>query len=485
MCEPGSQCFLQAAKLVPSFAMIVGGALRLSELRGLRMTGRQKAAPCFRGALLGVLASLCFLHAILPTASAVIDSNSIAAAAGTLPKAFSVAEHVLESVAWLVAGFTFVCDQRCGKLPCLRACIWVGVMCLVYSVEVSLAAVAQHQRTDELADVARPPPSFPMSDFSELDLFTACTQFVLTAVLAVLLLSARTCASATPASLEEGAALCTKSCFLPCVAASSSSPRKTNNATFASQNSTRRSGSTSSRDWIDRILFVAPQYQCLLDSSMHCGLEYDDLESSVMVIDGCSNNSTPPPTPPITMPSLSSLFSGLLTKKKDGARDLEWAEAAEKHCPQSAVSVSVVNQVDYSGQALETWPLELEGASAKTVTFLSMYDNSLVYIPPSISLLTNLSELYLCGNRLRFLPAELFMLDKLSVLAVNDNALELIPASIGRLQQLTVLRLHNNRLSCLPQEIQVLYSPLRCGYTFLFFSLSVLVSIYIYIYRYL
>ena len=98
-------------------------------------------------------------------------------------------------------------------------------------------------------------------------------------------------------------------------------------------------------------------------------------------------------------------------------------------------------------------------------TSLSLSYNQLTQIPPEISQLQQLQNLYLYHNQITQIPPEIGQLQHLQELSLFDNQLTQIPPEIGQLQQLHYLYLHNNQLTQIPPEIGQL-QQLRILYLF-------------------
>ncbi len=313
---------------------------------------------------------------MLPSVVAVgfFNFNKGSASTSTAVGVAELTACVVESLSWAIAGLTVMCDQRCGKMPCYRACGWIAVMCIAYAVDVGFATIAENERLGQNGIVVfeddgsngHVAHKSPWSDFSELDLVVSCVQFALTTLLAVLLLSVRACTHSTQETVQM--VLCEPSCLPPpptfsnsggkkgwgCFAHSDSSytwaPSSSPNGKQA-RGSNTMSAAAAPRDWLDRMLFVTPRYQSLLHTSTAYGYETEpDLSSSiVVVIDGNNKNSSS--SPPSS--TFSSLFSGLLLKIGGGDDDVGTEE-------EEAAQWQHRKLLDFSGQDLDTWPSELE-----------------------------------------------------------------------------------------------------------------------------
>lgn len=82
---------------------------------------------------------------------------------------------------------------------------------------------------------------------------------------------------------------------------------------------------------------------------------------------------------------------------------------------------------------------------------LSLSENRLVSLPPTLGSLTSLRELCVAKNRLDNLPVEIGLLKHLQVLIANNNRITSLPSSIGDCESLTVVHLSSNLLTELPE----------------------------------
>lgn len=87
----------------------------------------------------------------------------------------------------------------------------------------------------------------------------------------------------------------------------------------------------------------------------------------------------------------------------------------------------------------------------KTLTYLSLNQNHLTYLPSSLGSLTSLEQLHVVGNKLGSLPVEMGSLTRLEILKVNNNRISAIPAHIGDCSSLIEVDLSSNLLVELPK----------------------------------
>jgi internalin A len=106
---------------------------------------------------------------------------------------------------------------------------------------------------------------------------------------------------------------------------------------------------------------------------------------------------------------------------------------------------------DLSYQERHDIPPEISRLSA--LRQLWMEHNQLTVLPPAIGQLTSLQDLRLGGNRLTTLPPSIGELTSLRELRLENNRLTALPPSIGQLVQLEELWLDGNLLAALPPEI--------------------------------
>ncbi|XP_011688191.1 PREDICTED: leucine-rich repeat-containing protein 28 isoform X2 [Wasmannia auropunctata] len=105
------------------------------------------------------------------------------------------------------------------------------------------------------------------------------------------------------------------------------------------------------------------------------------------------------------------------------------------------------------GNRIERLPAELGGMSQLTVLDLSA--NRLELVPPCIGSLSNLKSLFLSDNFIERLPVELSQLNNLEILSVSGNQIVALPEWIGSLPRLRELYVDNNQLRELPNRLTI------------------------------
>jgi len=119
--------------------------------------------------------------------------------------------------------------------------------------------------------------------------------------------------------------------------------------------------------------------------------------------------------------------------------------------PPEITELTNLTEIYLYGNQLTTLPPEITKLTNLTVLVLS--GNQLTTLPHEIAKLTNLAELYLSGNQLTSLPPEIAKLTNLTVLDLFDNQLTSLPPGIMKLTNLSRLDLSGNQLTSLPPGI--------------------------------
>jgi small GTP-binding protein len=112
---------------------------------------------------------------------------------------------------------------------------------------------------------------------------------------------------------------------------------------------------------------------------------------------------------------------------------------------------SNVTVLDLSFKNLTSLPPEI--SELKNLPELYIFSNQLTSLPPEISELKNLTKLYISSNQLTSLPPEISELKNLTKLDISVNQLTSLPPEISELKNLTELYISGNQLTSLPPEI--------------------------------
>lgn len=92
-------------------------------------------------------------------------------------------------------------------------------------------------------------------------------------------------------------------------------------------------------------------------------------------------------------------------------------------------------------------------SSLKSLTVLSLSQNSLTTLPSSLGALTSLTQLHVTNNKLTSLPSELGLLKELEVLKASNNRMCSLPSSIGNCSSLIEIDVASNLLVELPETL--------------------------------
>lgn len=106
--------------------------------------------------------------------------------------------------------------------------------------------------------------------------------------------------------------------------------------------------------------------------------------------------------------------------------------------------------LDLSGMGLTSLPPEI--TRLREIRELFLHDNNLRWLPPEIGQLDHMESLTLHGNQLQGLPEEIRWWHKLRRLTLHGNRLTTLPREFGQISNLRYLSLHNNLLESLPRE---------------------------------
>ncbi|KQJ96941.1 hypothetical protein BRADI_3g27860v3 [Brachypodium distachyon] len=120
--------------------------------------------------------------------------------------------------------------------------------------------------------------------------------------------------------------------------------------------------------------------------------------------------------------------------------------------PEKIVALNSLNKLLLTANDISDGGICWEGLSCvQTLTVLSLSQNRLVTLPPSLGSLTFLRELRIANNMLGNLPVEIGLLKQLEILIANNNRLTTLPSSIGDCESLLEVELSSNLLAELPE----------------------------------
>lgn len=104
--------------------------------------------------------------------------------------------------------------------------------------------------------------------------------------------------------------------------------------------------------------------------------------------------------------------------------------------------------------AEEFWQQDLsKNIRLQQLTSLTLIDRNLKFLPPQISMLTHLKELYLGKNQLVELPEEMSALTELTHLAVTQNVLSHMPKAFAALNKLVYVDFTDNQIEDMPSVL--------------------------------
>ena len=124
--------------------------------------------------------------------------------------------------------------------------------------------------------------------------------------------------------------------------------------------------------------------------------------------------------------------------------------------------VKTIENPDMLDEMFSEW-IEDKKDSINSLTYLSLENLNLSFLPPLIGKLSKLKALDLDNNQLSSLPESIGDLSKLQKLGLNNNQFSSLPKYISNLGALLWLHLNNNQLSSLPEFIGNLGALLWLG----------------------
>ncbi|MFZ4557596.1 MAG: COR domain-containing protein [Pseudanabaena sp.] len=110
-----------------------------------------------------------------------------------------------------------------------------------------------------------------------------------------------------------------------------------------------------------------------------------------------------------------------------------------------------MTKLDLSKRGIKTIPPEI--SQLPNLQNLFLYDNQITDLPCEIFKLSNLKKLNLSGNRISSIPSDIGNLIELTSLYLNRNQIEEIPNLIANLINLTTLNLSSNQIKEIPHAI--------------------------------
>ncbi|KAK9756772.1 hypothetical protein RND81_01G120200 [Saponaria officinalis] len=139
------------------------------------------------------------------------------------------------------------------------------------------------------------------------------------------------------------------------------------------------------------------------------------------------------------------------------ARVLDLSNNSISHIPIDIGCFTSIHKLILSANEITDDSLCWEGlAQLKTLSYLSLNQNLLTYLPASLGALTALEQLHVSGNKVSSLPIEIGHLTRLEILKVNNNRLSIIPPVIGDCSSLTEIDVSSNVLVELPETMSSL-----------------------------
>ena len=85
---------------------------------------------------------------------------------------------------------------------------------------------------------------------------------------------------------------------------------------------------------------------------------------------------------------------------------------------------------------------------------IQLHDNKVKVIPPELSKLQQLTNLFLSCNEIEVIPPELSKLQQLQHLDLSWNEIKVVPPELSKLQQLVYLHLLRNKIKVIPKQIK-------------------------------
>jgi Leucine-rich repeat (LRR) protein len=122
--------------------------------------------------------------------------------------------------------------------------------------------------------------------------------------------------------------------------------------------------------------------------------------------------------------------------------------------PANAMQLSAVRTLNLSGLGLRAIPPEISALTQLQELFLK--ENQICSVPESLSNLSHLKKLYLCNNQISSIPDSFSKLSQLRIVHLKDNRIKNIPNSFASLSQLQLLSFGNNEITSIPDLLSSL-----------------------------
>ncbi|KAL2899316.1 hypothetical protein RDABS01_024398 [Bienertia sinuspersici] len=134
------------------------------------------------------------------------------------------------------------------------------------------------------------------------------------------------------------------------------------------------------------------------------------------------------------------------------ARVLDLSNNYIRDIPNKIDSLTSIQKLILNANEISDDSINWQGITElKCLTYLSLNQNHLTYLPSSLGSLTSLEQLHVTGNKLGSLPAEIGLLTQLEILKVNSNRISAMPSNIGDCHALIEVDISSNLLTELPE----------------------------------
>lgn len=140
-------------------------------------------------------------------------------------------------------------------------------------------------------------------------------------------------------------------------------------------------------------------------------------------------------------------------------RILDISKNCIKEIPQQVSALKSLNKLLLTANDIADENICWEGLSClQKLLNLSLSENRLISLPPTLGSLTSLRELRVANNSLDNLPKEIGLLKHLQILIANNNRIASLPSSVGDCESLAEIDLSSNLLTELPEAFGNLYN---------------------------